>query len=179
MDLGCDRMFQISVTELQVWIANTLGEMTVASTVKAFLLFRGEPAMASYLQGKNVKLVLVAECSDHLGWDSLVEGGISTHWLPLVAPLLHCQSQYLLLLAWGQQLITKLHSILHKQWIYRNSYIHYKGKEGWTMPQIQDINDKVDGYSCLDPVTLLPQHRFLFEANFAVLGNGPTSQCLL
>jgi hypothetical protein len=47
------------------------------------------------------------------------------------------------------------------------------------MPQIQDIIDRVTGYSLLDPETLLPQHRFLFEANFAALGNGPTSHHLL
>jgi hypothetical protein len=74
MDPGHDRMFQILVTELRTWITDTLGEMTVASTVKAFLLSRGESTMTSCLQGNNANLALVTERSKHLGWDGLVEG---------------------------------------------------------------------------------------------------------
>jgi hypothetical protein len=47
------------------------------------------------------------------------------------------------------------------------------------MPQIQDIFDKVNGYALLDPVSLLPRHRCLLEADFAALGNRPTSHRLL
>jgi hypothetical protein len=42
---------------------------------------------------------------------------------------------------WEKQFITRLHNIVHKQWTYSNAYIHFKGKEGWTMPQLQDIVD--------------------------------------
>jgi hypothetical protein len=150
------QMFQILVTELCNWMTNTLGEMTVASTVAAFFLLQGESTMASCLHSNNANLALVAETSNHLGWDSLVEGRISTHWLPLVALFLRRQSQYLLPPAWGRQFITKLHNVLHKQWVYRNAYIHYKGKEGWTMPQIQDIFDKIIGNALLDPESHLP-----------------------
>ncbi len=90
MDPGHDRMFQISVKELCTWITNTLGETTVASTVKAFLLSGGKSAIASCLHGNNTNQALVAECSNHLGRDSLVEGWISTHWLSLVVPFLRC-----------------------------------------------------------------------------------------
>ncbi len=91
MDLGRDRMFQISLTELCTWITNTLGEMTVASIIKAFLLSSGEFMMASCLHGNTADLALVAECSGSLGWDSLlIEGWISAHWLKLVAPFLRC-----------------------------------------------------------------------------------------
>jgi hypothetical protein len=105
---------------------------------------------------KADKQARLNECSNRLGWDSLVEGRITTHWLKLVAPLHWRWSQYLLPMAWGCLFITKLHNVLHKQWVYRNSYIHYKGKEGWTMPQIQDVIGKVNKYSLLDPKTLLP-----------------------
>jgi hypothetical protein len=43
------------------------------------------------------------------------------------------------------------------------------------MPQIQDIFDRVILY----PESLLTQHRCLLEADFAALGNGPTSHRLL
>jgi hypothetical protein len=47
------------------------------------------------------------------------------------------------------------------------------------MPQIQDIIEKVNAYSLLDPLVLLPKHRALLEAKFATLGDEPTSHCLL
>ena len=126
-------MFRISVSELRTWMATTLGEMMVASTVKAFLLARGEATMVSCLHGACNYLWYVAECSDHLRWDSLVEGRITTHWLELVAPLLRRRSQHLLPPSWGRQFITRLHNVLHKQWINSNLFIHYKSKEGWLM----------------------------------------------
>jgi hypothetical protein len=77
------------------------GGDAVASTVAAFLLSWGESTMASCFHGNNANLALVAESSNRLGWDSLVEGRISSHWLPLVAPILCRRSQYLLPPAWG------------------------------------------------------------------------------
>jgi hypothetical protein len=47
------------------------------------------------------------------------------------------------------------------------------------MQQIQDIIEKVNKYSLLDPERLLPLHRFLLDTNFSTLGDGPTSHCLL
>jgi hypothetical protein len=80
---------------------------------------------------------------------------------------------------WGRKLITKLHSIIHKQWIYGNSVIHFKGKDGWTLPEQHTIMSKVAEYSMIDPDTILPCHWFLFDADFEALGSGPTSQRLL
>jgi hypothetical protein len=87
-DPGQERMFQISVSELKVWLTTTLGELTITSTIEAFLLSRGEKTMVDCLHGNSNDLHYVAECSDCLGWDSFVEGRITTHWLEVVAPLL-------------------------------------------------------------------------------------------
>jgi hypothetical protein len=46
-DLGRDQMFRLLVSELRAWMATTLGEMTVASTIKAFLLAWGEATMVA------------------------------------------------------------------------------------------------------------------------------------
>ena len=80
---------------------------------------------------------------------------------------------------WGRQFIIHLHNVLHRQWTYRNAYIHYKGKGGLTMPRIQEIIQQVNLYSLTDPSTLLPRHRDLLEADFCRLGEGPSSDQLL
>ncbi len=135
--------------------------------------------MAIFLNGTDGDLITVSQLNDRLGWDSFLEGRISSHWLSIVAPFLRRPpGQYLLPLAWGRQFINMLHNIVHRQWIYRNSFIHFKGKDGLTIPEHHDkIN--LGNYTLSDPDILLPRHRFLFEADFVELASGPTSYRLL
>ncbi len=135
--------------------------------------------MQTFMHGTNVDIYVVCKQSNHYRQDSLLEGYIPGHWLVLISPLLRCQPKNLLPFLWGKQFITQLHNIVHKQWTYRNAYIHFKGKEGWTMPQLQDIVDQINEYSLMDPNLLLPCHMSLFDAKFETLGCGPTSHRLL
>ena len=133
-DPGRDGLFHITVRELCTWMVETLGDHAVASMVEAYLLARGETAMLSLMHSTSIDVSVVCKQSNHLGWDSLLEGRISSHWMVLISPLLQCQPKNLLPFLWGKQFITQLHNIVHKQWMYKNAYIHFKGKEGWTMP---------------------------------------------
>ena len=175
---GRDAMFRITVTDLYSWIVDTLGDICIATTVETYLLARGQTRMLDSIFGSNVDLSLVATFSDRLGWDSFVEGRVSTHWLTLVAPLLRRKSPALLPTSWCQKFISKLHNLVHKQWIYRNSVIHYKGRDGWTLPDQHAILSKVEEYALIDPETILPRHRFLFDTDFEALGSGPTTHRL-
>ncbi len=172
-------MFRISVSELSSWVKETLGNMNAAATIEMYLLTRGMVTMSSCVHGNNADLLTVASVSDLLGWDSFIEGQIVTQWQMVAAPFLLCRSSVLLPTFWGMKLITKLHNIIHKQWIYRNSVIHFKGKDGWTLPEQHAIMSKVSEYSMINPDTILPCHRFLFDADFEALGSSPTSHRLL
>jgi hypothetical protein len=81
----------------------------------------------------------------------------------VATPFLLRRSSVLLPSFWGRKLITKLHNIIHKQWIYRNSVIHFKGKDGWTLPEQHAIMSKVTKYSMINPDTILLRHWFLFD----------------
>ncbi len=70
--------------------------------------------------------------------------------------------------------INKLHNIVHKQWIYRNTCIHYRGADGFTMPEHNQIINRVEEYSLIDPEDLLPRHQYLLNTDFEALGSGPT-----
>jgi hypothetical protein len=135
--------------------------------------------MSHCVHGNNADLLTAASESDLLGWDSFIEGWIVNHWQTVAAPFLLRRSLAILPHFWGRKLITTLHNIIHKQWIYRNSAIHFKGKDGWTHPEQHTIMSKVSEYSMIGPNTILPRHRFLFDTNFKVLGSGPTSHRLL
>jgi hypothetical protein len=113
--------------------------------------------MEECVHGNYADLQAVATASNRLGWDSLLEGQISAHWLILVAPLLLKTGRNLLPHAWGSQFITRLINIIHKQWIYRNSVINYRGQDGLTIPEHHDIINRVEAHSLMDPDRLLPR----------------------
>jgi hypothetical protein len=135
--------------------------------------------MANSIHGTDQAFESVAEASNCLGWDSFLEGCISTNWQALVTPLLQKTNNYLLFPSWGRQFITRLHNIVHKQWIYRNTYIHYWGKDGLSIPEHQEIMNRVEEHAYTDPDTLLPRHRHLLGEDFEALGSGQTSDRLL
>ncbi len=112
-------------------------------------------------------------------WYSFLEGRISRHWLAVAAPLLCGSRKFLLPPSWGWRFINKLHNIVHKQWIYCNSFIHYCGADGLTLPEHHIILNRIEGHAFTDPESLLPCHWFLLEADFASLGSGNTSSWLL
>jgi hypothetical protein len=163
---------------IYTWMIETLGNRVVASRVEAYHLARGETAMQTLMHSRSVDMSVICKQSNRFGWDSLLEGRISSHWLLLISPLLRHQPKNLLPFLWGKQFITRLHKIMHKQWMYRNAYIHFKGKEGWTMPQLQDIVNQINKYSLMDPNLLHPCHWSLFDAKFETLRCRRTSHWL-
>jgi hypothetical protein len=167
-------MFQVTVKDLCLWLEKTLGERYISATIKMYLLARGETLMIDCVHGVNPNLMAVARESDRLGWDSFLEVRITSLWLSMVLPML-CKSLHSLLPpSWGRQLINKLHNIVHKQWIYRNTCIHYRGTDGCTMPEHNQIINRVEEYSLIDPKDLLPRHQYLLDTDFEALGSGPT-----
>jgi hypothetical protein len=173
-DSSRNGLFNITVRELYTWMVETLENHAVVSMVEAYLLSRGKTAMQTLMHSTSIGMSVICKQSDRFGWDSLLEGHISSHWMVLIFPLLRLQPKNLLPFLWGRQFIIWLHNIVHKQWTYRNAYIHFKGKERWTMPQLQDIVNRINVYCLMDPHLLLPCHRSLFDAKFETLGCGPT-----
>jgi hypothetical protein len=155
-DPGCDSMFQVTVQDLCLWLENTLGERYISATIKMYHLAHGETLMIDCIHGVNPDLMAVARESDLLGWDSFLEGRITSLWLSMVLPMLRKSLHSLLPPSWGRQLINKLHNIVHKQWIYRNTCTHYRGTDGITMPEHNKIINRLEEYSLIDPKDLLP-----------------------
>jgi hypothetical protein len=149
-------MFQVTVKDLCLWLENTLGEQYISATIKMYLLAHGETLLIDCVHGVNLDLMAVARESDRLGWDSFLEGRITSLWLSMVLPMLRKSLHSLLPPSWGCQLINTLHNIVHKQWIYRDTCIHYRGTDGFTMPEHNKIINWVEEYSLINPKDLLP-----------------------
>jgi hypothetical protein len=63
--------------------------------------------------------------------------------------------------------------------VYRNSFIHFEGKDELTIPQHYNIITQVESCSLINPETLLLQHWFSFDTDFKALGSEPTSHRLI
>ncbi len=168
-----DSMFRDTAQILGRWMVKTLGKENVSATVTMYLLSQGETLMTDCVHRGNQELINMARESDRLGWDSLLEGRITTLWLPLVSQLLSKSSRSLLTPSWGRQFINKLHNIIQKQWIYRNTFIHYQSTDGLTTLEHHKIINWVEEYALINPEELLSQHQYLMEADFKTLGSGP------
>jgi hypothetical protein len=134
--------------------------------------------MIDCVSGMDQDLCDAATDSDRLGWDSMLEGRISSRWLTVAALFLLKTRQKMLPHSWGTKLINKLHNIVHKQWIYRNLVLHYRGKDCLTIPDRHEIMNQVKAHSLTDPNSLLPRHSSLMDADFVSLGSGPTGDRL-
>jgi hypothetical protein len=113
------------------------------------------------------------------GISSVTNSAACPAGLAVAAPLLRGSRKFLLPPSWGRQFINKLHNIVHKQWIYRNSFIHYPGADGLTLPEHHDILNRIEEHIYSDPESLLPRYRYLLEADYASLGSGSTTSQLL
>jgi hypothetical protein len=96
-------MFKILVCEVPTWLEATFGKSTIASTVEEYLLGFGwgRIMMESCVHGTNEDMATISKFSDHLGWDSFLEGKILVHWLALASPVLSRSLLQLLLVSWG------------------------------------------------------------------------------
>ncbi len=133
MDLGRTEMFCISVQDLIEWMTSTLHHQGVVHMVEGYLLSCDEKWMQDCIRVEDTGLRSLAIASDRLRWDSFLEGRIAQEWIAFVTPLL--RGTRIRPVSWAKTLITKLLNITHKQWLYRNSCMHYSGQEGLTLEQ--------------------------------------------
>jgi hypothetical protein len=152
-------------------------ELTLA--VSTYLLGRGLVTLDSCIPFSEGILANLVRSTDLLGWDCFLEGRISNAWMPVAKQMLAENGSQLLAETWGKLFITKLLNIVHKQWIYRNTLIHFRGQDGLTIPEQHEICNRVEEYSTIDPESILPRHQYLFDTDFEALGSGPTSHRLL
>jgi hypothetical protein len=134
-DSGWDRMLCILVKELVFWLKETLAKCFIVKTIEMYLLSCSKVPMLDCVHGSSHNIVMAAAASNCLGYGNFLEGRISTHWLAVTIPLLRGFRKFILPPSWGRQFINKLHIIVHKQWIFRNSFIHYRSADGLTLPE--------------------------------------------
>ena len=58
---------------------------------------------------------------------------------------------------WAKGLIQRLLGLItHRQWLYRNAVVHFKGPDGYTHAEHERILSKIQDFLWVDPQDLLP-----------------------
>ena len=116
---------------------------------------------------------VLVETYDCLGWDNFGEGRICNMYVEAAKRFISLTSR-LTTERWGCQFVHKLMGATHKQWLFRNSYVHCTKLDGLTVQQHEDIFACVKELLLIDPTDLLPRHQHLLEGDFTDLGEGAT-----
>lgn len=74
--------------------------------------------------------------------------------------------------SWRRELIRRLLELTHRQWIYRDTAVHFVADGGLTLAQHKQLMKDVEKCAGTDPEDLLPENRTLLDVDFGVLGEG-------
>ena len=166
-------------TEIFLTMVEELGEWLDLHNTPPFL----RRAICQYLRHRNTKSMTqfipygtpfhaFAQVHDRLGWRSFLEGRIPTVLVQEMHSHLSTTASHLSGVDWAKGLVNFLFRITHRQWTFRNSVVHFT-VEGRTPQQHQEIIAEMERLLEVDPKTLLPRFRHLWEdRDFENLGAG-------
>ncbi len=118
----------------------------------------------------NSKYLRLSTNIDNLGWDFFVEGQLPYSLITVIKPIFHWYKPCGSIKIWGTKFIKSLISLTHKQWLYRNSDMHYIS-DGLTSRQHDKLTSNIKE---LMKTILLGRHQHYMNTNFNTLGRGPT-----
>jgi hypothetical protein len=116
-----------------------------------------------------------AKDHDLLGWDNFLEGRMALSLLKAQRDLPRHNNCQLSKHNWVATLVQHLLGISHRQWVYQNTKVHLKLKEGRSLSEHEAIMEEVWHMMAVDPDDLLPCHQSLLQEDYKQLGEAPTT----
>ena len=172
-DPGRQKMLAYSIDSITKWMGSTGAPFELVGMVRVYLTSQDTKTWKMSLgNSTNALLSTLADVQDKLGWDSFVEGRVSTIFKSVMRPVLKGLNSRLTPERWCTILCTKLLELTHKQWLFRNSHVHFKKLEGLTPQQHAEVYQQVKSLEDTDPDDLLPRHQHLLERDMYELGEG-------
>ena len=149
-----------SVDELNQWLTKKDTEPNIQILIIGYLRGRGEVELQSILN-LPVRFLELAMEQDTIGWDNFTEGKISCVFRKLQHEYLVSIDSRKTALQWTSQLISKLLLLVHSQWIYRNSVVHKRTRDGLKKKERAYINSKIHQQFALGDSMLEKNDSFL------------------
>jgi hypothetical protein len=165
------KLLNKTAREILAWMIDSGVGMELADIVYRYLKGHSKITMRSCLSQGQEKFAKLAGDTDALGWDSFIAGRIAKEW-GKVSVIEHrrmgtgFQEE-----KWGATLVDKLLQLTHRQWILRNTEIHYNLPDGFFLSQHEDVfNHALNLWQTLDPGELLDRHQHLLKMTDGELG---------
>jgi hypothetical protein len=177
MDEGRTLIFNQMVDELEDWMYDNYTPHDLADAIVEYLRGRSNVSMCSLLPYGH-RLHSFATLHDRLGWRSFLEGRISTLLVQEMHFHLSDSPSLISAIDWSKKFVNFLLRITHRQWSFRNSVVQFK-IEGRTPTQHEEIIREFQELLQIDPKTLLPKYRHLYEdEDFEALGRSSSTNKL-
>ena len=172
---GRTAFYNDSVSDLIEWLKEADTDPQLVYMIEEFLSGRGDVKVASLFAHDLPIYGFLASLMDEVGFDSFVEGRILTVLVDF--QFAHYQEIPTLWTVerWAKGLIQRLLGLTHRQWLYRNAVVHFKGPDGYTHAEHERILSKMQDFLWVDPQDLLPRDRGLLNENFESLGSSPAA----
>jgi hypothetical protein len=123
--VGHVQLFHESTQEVITCLENANMDPILIDIIESYLLGQGTVTMESCVPLQSSYLQM-SQSQDQLRWDCFVEGCISVLLLECIRPLFVQWTPQKSLEKWGIQILKALLNLTHKQWIFRNTDVHYK-----------------------------------------------------
>lgn len=168
-DEGRTKLYKDGVTKLDVWLRQQRTDPLLRRLIRQYLSGRSQTTMMSLLRpGTQAKYVRLAEEHDDLGWTNFIEGRISRKFFEIQLQFYVTKRSRKSAGKWTAGLIERLIGLIHSQWLYRNSQIHYAAHYGGeTRREYDEIMRTISHLVAdTDPEDLLPEDSKLMEIDF-------------
>ena len=167
-------MLRRSIQETIDYLEKSNSDPDLIDMLDKYLWAQGTEQMVDCIANDS-KYIELACTQDKLGWDNLLSGWMCTLFLDNHRQWLAGDALHYAILKWGRGLIEKLILITHRQWVFRNSHVHFKKLEGMTEVQHLKLFDDVEELMTVDPLEHLPKHWHLLEGEFGTLGENSSA----
>jgi hypothetical protein len=142
--------------------ANVASQLT--KMIKTYLLNQGRQTMGDCTHPNSIFSSISVDI-DNLGWDYFVEGQIPQSLIIAIKSMYIRYNPRNLVDIWGSRLIKSLISLTHKQWLFRNSDVHYISK-GLTAHQHDELTARICELMKTKHKIILPRHRHFIQIDF-------------
>ncbi len=163
------RLLVETTEDLSMWLSQEhLTDLELAYWIPKYIMMQGDKPFAS-LDVMSPRMKALAISQDKIGWQTFMEGCISTHFYFIQHYHLALSGSYLNGSDWTKSLISKLLHITHLQWIYQNFTLHDKLCEYLHKKNLEDIRLTIKELADTASEEVPEESKFLLEVNFGDL----------
>ena len=158
-------LYRDSVSKVEHWMQKSTTEPGLRCMLVSYLKEHGKVQMSDLLpsavQGVShqtmKRYAKIAEKQDRLGWDCLTEGRILSilvqhqHEGRISSILVQHQHEHtrntqnqMTTKRWVEGMIQQLTGVVHRQWVYRNTLVHFRRQDGVSQNQFDTLVRRVE-----------------------------------